>query len=194
MVIPSKVTLEGSDGSEAKLAVTVFLKAPPRWGKQRVHYICSIPSSKSIQKSSVREKNGNFLRYSNFTSGGVMSNSNLISSIELTRKNLRAQIEGLRVEAEDTLQNTGSSGRNETTKRLTLPDIAKFQRGSIWVLAPKVELIGNARKVTITWHQFSPYKTRAPSHMSKRVQPMKSGKYSKNCFVNHASWEYRNDF
>lgn len=26
--------------------------------------------------------------------------------------------------------------------------------------------------------------------MSKRVQPMKSGKYSKNCFVNHASWEY----
>ena len=30
-----------------------------------------------------------------------MSNSNLISSIELTRKNLRAQIEGLRVEAED---------------------------------------------------------------------------------------------
>ncbi|WP_275655023.1 conjugative transfer protein MobI(A/C), partial [Salmonella enterica] len=29
-----------------------------------------------------------------------------------------------------------------------------------------------------------------PSHMSKRVQPMKSGKYSKNCFVNHASWEY----
>ncbi|EDR2536639.1 plasmid transfer protein, partial [Salmonella enterica subsp. enterica serovar Saintpaul] len=27
-----------------------------------------------------------------------MSNSNLISSIELTRKNLRAQIEGLRVE------------------------------------------------------------------------------------------------
>ncbi|MCV5935015.1 plasmid transfer protein, partial [Escherichia coli] len=42
----------------------------------------------------------------------------------------------------------------------------------------------------MTWHQFSPYKTRAPSHMSKRVQPMKSGKYSKNCFVNHASWEY----
>lgn len=63
-----------------------------------------------------------------------MSNSNLISSIELTRKNLRAQIEGLRVEAEISLQNTGSSGRNETTKRLTLPDIAKFQRGSIWVL------------------------------------------------------------
>ncbi|EHU9088484.1 plasmid transfer protein, partial [Escherichia coli] len=56
--------------------------------------------------------------------------------------------------------------------------------------APKVELIGNARKVTITWHQFSPYKNRPPSHMSKRISPMKSGKYTKSCFVNHASWEY----
>nr|AQT23846.1 hypothetical protein [Salmonella enterica subsp. enterica serovar Enteritidis] len=59
MVIPSKVTLEGSDGSEAKLAVTVS-EGPPEWGKQRVHYICSIPSSKSIQKSSVREKKRKF--------------------------------------------------------------------------------------------------------------------------------------
>ncbi len=37
-------------------SLLLFLKAPPEWGKQRVHYICSIPSSKSIQKSSVREK------------------------------------------------------------------------------------------------------------------------------------------
>ncbi|MGA3710768.1 conjugative transfer protein MobI(A/C), partial [Escherichia coli] len=41
-----------------------------------------------------------------------------------------------------------------------------------------------------TWHQFSPYKNRPPSHMSKRISPMKSGKYTKSCFVNHASWEY----
>lgn len=26
--------------------------------------------------------------------------------------------------------------------------------------------------------------------MSKRVSAMKNGKYSKSCFVNHASWEY----
>nr|WDS96514.1 hypothetical protein VW1_00088 [Enterobacter sp.] len=26
--------------------------------------------------------------------------------------------------------------------------------------------------------------------MLKLVQPMKSGKFTKNCFLNHASWEY----
>ena len=38
-----------------------------------------------------------------------------------------------------------------------------------------LELIGNAKKVTITWHKFSPFKTRAPSYMSKRVSAMKNG-------------------
>lgn len=41
-------------------SLLLFLKAPTEWGKQRVHYICSIPSSKSIQKSSVREKKRKF--------------------------------------------------------------------------------------------------------------------------------------
>lgn len=41
-------------------SLLLFLKAPPEWGKQRVHYICSIPSSKSIQKYSVREKKRKF--------------------------------------------------------------------------------------------------------------------------------------
>nr|CGE06589.1 plasmid transfer protein TraH, truncated [Enterobacter sp. 247] len=63
-----------------------------------------------------------------------MSNSNLISSIELTRKNLRLRLKVCVLRLKISLQNTGSSGRNETTKRLTLPDIAKFQRGSTWVL------------------------------------------------------------
>ncbi len=63
-----------------------------------------------------------------------MSNSNLISSIELTRKNLRAQIEGLRVEAEDLITKYWIKWKERNHKRLTLPDIAKFQRGSIWVL------------------------------------------------------------
>lgn len=41
-------------------ALLLFLKARPEWGKQGVHYICSILSSKSIQKSSVREKKRKF--------------------------------------------------------------------------------------------------------------------------------------
>ncbi|HHC0857844.1 TPA: conjugative transfer protein MobI(A/C), partial [Salmonella enterica] len=119
-----------------------------------------------------------------------MSNSNLISSIELTRKNLRAQIEGLRVEAEDLITKYWIKWKERNHQEINLTRHSKVpKREYLGSYAPKVELIGNARKVTITWHQFSPYKTRAPSHMSKRVQPMKSGKYSKNCFVNHASWE-----
>lgn len=120
-----------------------------------------------------------------------MSNSNLINSIELTRKNLRAQIEGLRVEAEDLITKYWIKWKERNHQEINLTRHSKVpKREYLGSYAPKVELIGNARKVTITWHQFSPYKTRAPSHMSKRVQPMKSGKYSKNCFVNHASWEY----
>ncbi|EIS4886249.1 plasmid transfer protein [Escherichia coli] len=120
-----------------------------------------------------------------------MSNSNLISSIELTRKNLRAQIEGLRVEAEDLITKYWIKWKERNHQEINLTRHSKVpKREYLGSYAPKVELIGNARKVTITWHQFSPYKTRAPSHMSKWVQPMKSGKYSKNCFVNHASWEY----
>nr|AKB10182.1 hypothetical protein pSEN112499_097 [Salmonella enterica subsp. enterica serovar Enteritidis]AKF16297.1 traH [Salmonella enterica subsp. enterica serovar Enteritidis] len=102
------------------------------------------------------KKNGNFLRYSNFTSGGVMSNSNLISSIELTRKNLRAQIEGLRVEAEDLITKYWIKWKERNHQEINLTRHSKVpKREYLGSYAPKVELIGNARKVTITWHQFS---------------------------------------
>ncbi|MGV7963824.1 conjugative transfer protein MobI(A/C) [Photorhabdus tasmaniensis] len=120
-----------------------------------------------------------------------MSNSNLLKSLEHTRNSLRAQIETLRVEAEDLITNYWIVWKERNHKEINLPRHSKTpKREYLGSYAPKVELIGNARKVTITWHQFSPYKTRSPSHMSKRVSPMKSGKYSKNCFINHASWEY----
>ncbi|EMV2828814.1 plasmid transfer protein, partial [Escherichia coli] len=96
-----------------------------------------------------------------------MSNSNLISSIELTRKNLRAQIEGLRVEAEDLITKYWIKWKERNHQEINLTRHSKVpKREYLGSYAPKVELIGNARKVTITWHQFSPYKTRAPSHMS----------------------------
>ena len=47
-----------------------------------------------------------------------------------------------------------------------------------------LELIGNAKKVTITWHKFSTLKTRARSYMSKRVSAMKNGIYGHSRFCN----------
>ena len=111
-----------------------------------------------------------------------MSKSKLLKSLEISRTLLRSQIDVLREEAEELITNHIERNLPRDSKTLKKEYLGSY--------APKVELIGNARKVTITWHQFSPYKNRPPSHMSKRISPMKSGKYTKSCFVNHASWEY----
>lgn len=120
-----------------------------------------------------------------------MSNSKLLKSLEISRSLLRSQIDTLREAAEDLITNYWIVWKERNHQEINLPRHSKtLKKEYLGSYAPKVELIGNAKKVTITWHQFSPYKTRSPSHMSKRVSPMKSGKYSKSCFVNHATWEY----
>ncbi|MXF18991.1 plasmid transfer protein, partial [Escherichia coli] len=104
---------------------------------------------------------------------------------------MRSQIDVLREEAEELITNYWIEWKERNHIERNLPrDSKTLKKEYLGSYAPKVELIGNARKVTITWHQFSPYKNRPPSHMSKRISPMKSGKYTKSCFVNHASWEY----
>ncbi|HIF7429266.1 TPA: conjugative transfer protein MobI(A/C) [Escherichia coli] len=120
-----------------------------------------------------------------------MSNSKLIKSLELSRSLMRSQIEALREEAEDLCTNYWIEWKERNHLEINLPRLSNtLKREYLGSYAPKLELIGNAKKVTITWHKFSPFKTRAPSYMSKRVSAMKNGKYSKSCFVNHASWEY----
>lgn len=120
-----------------------------------------------------------------------MSNSKLIKSLELSRSLMRSQIEALREEAEDLCTNYWIEWKERNHLEINLPRPSNtLKREYLGSYAPKLELIGNAKKVTITWHKFSPFKTRAPSYMSKRVSAMKNGKYSKSCFVNHASWEY----
>ena len=120
-----------------------------------------------------------------------MSKSKLLKSLEISRTLLRSQIDVLREEAEELITNYWIEWKERNHIERNLPrDSKTLKKEYLGSYAPKVELIGNARKVTITWHQFSPYKNRPPSHMSKRISPMKSGKYTKSCFVNHASWEY----
>ena len=120
-----------------------------------------------------------------------MSKSKLLKSLDISRTLLRSQIDVLREEAEELITNYWIEWKERNHIERNLPrDSKTLKKEDLGSYAPKVELIGNARKVTITWHQFSPYKNRPPSHMSKRISPMKSGKYTKSCFVNHASWEY----
>ncbi|WP_426727352.1 conjugative transfer protein MobI(A/C) [Enterobacter cloacae complex sp. 288G10] len=120
-----------------------------------------------------------------------MSNSKLIKSLELSRSLMRSQIEVLREAAEDLCTNYWIEWKERNHLEINLPRPNNtLKREASWgSYAPKIELIGNAKKVTITWHKFSPFKTRSPSHMSKRISAMKSGKYSKSCFVNHAFWQ-----
>lgn len=112
-----------------------------------------------------------------------MSNSKLIKSLELSRSLMRSQIEALREEAEDLCTNYWIEWKERNHLEINLPRPSNtLKREYLGSYAPKLELIGNAKKVTITWHKFSPFKTRAPSYMSKRVSAMKNGKYSKSCW------------
>ena len=99
-----------------------------------------------------------------------MSNSKLIKSLELSRSLMRSQIEALREEAEDLCTNYWIEWKERNHLEINLPRPSNtLKREYLGSYAPKLELIGNAKKVTITWHKFSPFKTRAPSYMSKRV-------------------------
>ncbi|WP_281997766.1 conjugative transfer protein MobI(A/C), partial [Escherichia coli] len=114
-----------------------------------------------------------------------MSNSKLIKSLELSRSLMRSQIEALREEAEDLCTNYWIEWKERNHLEINLPRPSNtLKREYLGSYAPKLELIGNAKKVTITWHKFSPFKTRAPSYMSKRVSAMKNGIYGHSRFCN----------
>ena len=85
-----------------------------------------------------------------------MSNSKLIKSLELSRSLMRSQIEALREEAEDLCTNYWIEWKERNHIERNLPrDSKTLKKEYLGSYAPKVELIGNARKVTITWHQFN---------------------------------------
>ncbi|EED4258460.1 plasmid transfer protein, partial [Escherichia coli] len=90
-----------------------------------------------------------------------MSKSKLLKSLEISRTLLRSQIDVLREEAEELITNYWIEWKERNHIERNLPrDSKTLKKEYLGSYAPKVELIGNARKVTITWHQFSPYKNR----------------------------------
>ena len=80
-----------------------------------------------------------------------MSNSKLIKSLELSRSLMRSQIEALREEAEDLCTNYWIEWKERNHLEINLPRPSNtLKREYLGSYAPKLELIGNAKKVTIT--------------------------------------------
>ncbi len=76
-----------------------------------------------------------------------MSNSKLIKSLELSRSLMRSQIEALREEAEDLCTNYWIEWKERNHLEINLPRPSNtLKREYLGSYAPKLELIGNAKK------------------------------------------------
>ncbi|NRN29017.1 conjugative transfer protein MobI(A/C) [Photorhabdus heterorhabditis] len=57
--------------------------------------------------------------------------------------------------------------------------------------APKVTVVGDGKKQTITWNDYAPRLKGVPClRMSLRVSTTKRGAYSISCFPKHKDWEW----
>lgn len=91
-----------------------------------------------------------------------MSNSKLIKSLELSRSLMRSQIEVLREAAEDLCTNYWIEWKERNHLEINLPRPNNtLKREYLGSYAPKIELIGNAKKLQSP-HKFSPFKTSLP--------------------------------
>lgn len=120
-----------------------------------------------------------------------MDRAMIIQTIEENRALIKSSIELLRAEADKHVTEYWDAWKERNRIEIKAPhDSGVFKNTYLGSFAPKVTMIGDAKKITVHWHQYKPYKSKAPSFMSVRVMPKKSGKYTKSCFKNHAHWEW----
>ena len=120
-----------------------------------------------------------------------MDRAMIIQTIEENRALIKSSIDRLRAEADKHVTEYWDVWKERNRVEILIPREGRvFKNTYLGSFAPKITMIGNAKKITIHWHQYRPYKNQPPSFMSVRVMPKKSGKYTKSCFENHAHWEW----